>query len=379
MSSGGVKPTGKPFITKAPQAPKLVEMEVTYSDGAGGNLTGYVIYQGIPGSAKRPGLLVFPGPYGDGGGAHERAAARVYAKKGMVVFLPDYFPTRNSENDFNQVLAAVSQYQPFLQNSAKAQAIAKLGYEQLAQMPIVDANKISAIGFCFGGAMALNLARAGAKLVVAASLHGEYPHLDTKIGKNGATGTYNTQYFVEMVGLADPFIPKEAREAWISELQGYTTNTDNTFEFVMYGKAHHAFSIKYSHTFLNVGEGCEWAWAGEMLAVCVDPICVYMIVFHCVVSYEQMQRVICVAIFGPHIGVHAHAVALFMWTGTGSRAPAVLWHDRREACWGRYPRGYRVRRGSLINVIQPHRLSFYPVRTFPHQKRRIWTEEMPSD
>ena len=261
MSSGGVKPTGKPSITKAPQGPKLVEKEVTYSDGAGGNLTGYVIYQAIPGSAKRPGLLVFPGPYGDGGGAHERNVARMYAKKGMVVFLPDYFPTRNSENDFDQVLSALSQYGPFLKNSAKAQAIAGLGYRQLAIMDIVDARKISAIGFCFGGAMALNLARSGANLVVAVSLHGEYPHLDTKIGTNGdgLTGAYSTQHFVEIAGLADPFIPKEAREAWISELQHHTAKTDNTFDFVLYGKANHAFSIKYSETFLDVSIGRGWA------------------------------------------------------------------------------------------------------------------------
>ena len=234
---------------------KLKEMEVKYSDGRGGELVGYCIAEETTSKAKRPGLLVFPGPYGDGGGEHERDVAREYARKGMVVFLPDYYPTRNSDTDFNQTLAAIAQYEGFLKDSAKAQAIAKLGYDQLAKSDMVDTNKISAIGFCFGGAMTLNLARSGAKLLAAVSLHGEYPHLDTKVGTNGATGTYNTQHFVEMVGYADPFIPEASRDAWVTELQGYTAKTDKTFDFIVYGTSVHAFSIRYSETFLNVSLG----------------------------------------------------------------------------------------------------------------------------
>lgn len=196
--------------------------------------------------------MVMPGPYGDGGGANEREVARKYANKGMVVFLPDYYPTRNSENNFNEVMAAVGAYGPFLKDSAKAQKIAKLGYDQLAKMPIVDADKISAIGFCFGGAMALNLARSGAKLQAAVSLHGEYPDLDVKVGTNGALGKYNTKYFVEMVGAADPFIPESARAAWVNELQTRTKGTGMDYEMKIYGNTVHAFSIKYSQTFLDV-------------------------------------------------------------------------------------------------------------------------------
>ena len=238
--------------------PELKEMEVKYSDGAGGELVGYCIYKETQSKSKRPGLLVFPGPYGDGGGEHERDVAREYARKGMVVFLPDYYPTRNSDTNYGQTLAAIAAYDGFLKDSERAQEIAKLGYDQLAKSDMVDPNKISAIGFCFGGAMTLNLARSGAKLLAAVSLHGEYPHLDTKVGNNGATGAYNTQHFVEMVGYADPFIPEESRDAWVTELQGYTSGedtTDKTFDFIVYGTSVHAFSIHYSETFLKVSLG----------------------------------------------------------------------------------------------------------------------------
>jgi dienelactone hydrolase len=266
-ASGSAATTEKPrakttvVVTKAKPVTKpygggskggLVEKEVKYSDGRGGELVGYCIYKETTSKSKRPGLLVFPGPYGDGGGEEERDVAREYARKGMVVFLPDYYPTRNSDTNFTQTLMAIAQYDGFLKDSERAQEIAKLGYDQLAKSDMVDPNKISAIGFCFGGAMTLNLARSGAKLLAAVSLHGEYPHLDPKIGNNGAIGKYNTQHFVEMVGYADPFIPGAAREEWVNELKGYTANTDKTFDFIVYGTSVHAFSIHYSETFLNV-------------------------------------------------------------------------------------------------------------------------------
>merc|ERR1719201_2005332 len=160
---------------------------------------------------------------------------------------------RNSDTNFDQTLMAIAQYDGFLKDSERAQEIAKLGYDQLAKSKMVDPDKISAIGFCFGGAMTLNLARSGAKLVVAVSLHGEYPHLDTHNGTtSGAIGKYNTQHFVEMVGHSDPFIPEEARDAWVAELEARVANTDKTFDFIVYGTSVHAFSIHYSKTFLEV-------------------------------------------------------------------------------------------------------------------------------
>lgn len=55
-----------------------------------GKLTGRLVYK--QGGTNMPGLVLYGGPWGDGGGAAEREYAKVYAAKGMVVFLPDYFP-----------------------------------------------------------------------------------------------------------------------------------------------------------------------------------------------------------------------------------------------------------------------------------------------
>merc|ERR1712232_801283 len=70
----------------------ITEEPLTYKDGDD-TLHGMLIYQKMPeGSAKRPGLVLYGGPWGDGGGQAEREYAKVYASKGMVVFLPDYMP-----------------------------------------------------------------------------------------------------------------------------------------------------------------------------------------------------------------------------------------------------------------------------------------------
>ncbi len=46
------------------------------------------------------------------------------------------------------------------------------GYEQLLKQPKVDASKTAAIGYCFGGAMVLHMARIGMPLDAVVSFHG---------------------------------------------------------------------------------------------------------------------------------------------------------------------------------------------------------------
>jgi len=217
-------------------ASALVEKEHIYKNEDGGELVGFLMYQDVPGSPKRPGLLMFPAPYGDGGGAAERAVGRSYAEKGMVVFLADYFTGRHSENVAEDVADAMGNYGPFLEDTVMAQKIALLGLEQLTSLDITDATNVGVIGFCFGGAMTLNLARAGGDVKVAILLHGEYPV------KGEATGEeYKVDYFVQIVGSNDPLIPPADRDSWIDELASYTANTDMGYDMQIWGDAAHAF------------------------------------------------------------------------------------------------------------------------------------------
>jgi len=120
--------------------------------------------------------------------------------------------------------------------------------EQLTSLDTVNASKVGVLGFCLGGAMALNLARAGGDVSVAISLHGEHPghfEMDPSV-------SYNVDYFVQMAGADDPLIPPEARDAWNGELSNYTTGTSMGYDVQIWGNTLHAFSIRYSDTFYAV-------------------------------------------------------------------------------------------------------------------------------
>ena len=49
---------------------------------------------------------------------------------------------------------------------------ARAGYDVVAQHPRVDATKVAAIGFCFGGTTALQMAYSGLDLAAVVSFHG---------------------------------------------------------------------------------------------------------------------------------------------------------------------------------------------------------------
>merc|ERR1711934_751392 len=174
----------------------IVETPLEYTDSSG-ELTGRLVYK--QGGTNMPGLVLYGGPWGDGGGAAEREYAKVYAAKGMVVFLPDYFPEVCGDTNQTTLSVCLGKYfGGFLLDTPYAQRLALLAYTTLKNHALSDSNNIGAMGFCFGGAMTLQAARAGAPFKVAVSLHGEYPDQNTTKYPN--TQPWATKYFVEMVG-----------------------------------------------------------------------------------------------------------------------------------------------------------------------------------
>lgn len=62
--------------------------------------------------------------------------------------------------------------QPFMENRAKLQQRLHAALKAVKLMPWADNNRIAAIGFCFGGLCALDLARTGADIRGVVSFHG---------------------------------------------------------------------------------------------------------------------------------------------------------------------------------------------------------------
>ena len=72
----------------------------------------------------------------------------------------------------NTPQAAGAEMGKYMKDRALLLARAQTGFDQLRQSKMVDTSKLAAIGYCFGGAPALDLARSGAPLVDVVTFHG---------------------------------------------------------------------------------------------------------------------------------------------------------------------------------------------------------------
>ena len=111
-----------------------------------------------PGPGKRPGILVFP--EGRGLDQHALSRAERLASMGYVALACDLHGERKLFKDFGEASPILA----MLRNDiARTRARAQGGLAALRACPEVDPDRIAAIGYCFGGTMALELARSGAR------------------------------------------------------------------------------------------------------------------------------------------------------------------------------------------------------------------------
>ncbi|WP_337881308.1 dienelactone hydrolase family protein [Rheinheimera sp.] len=98
----------------------------------------------------------------------------------------------------------------------------------------VNASRIYAMGYCFGGGVVLNQARMGKALAGVASFHGM---LTSKRHKADAT-TLKAKILVAHGG-ADPFVPAEQATSFVAEMLGAGADLD----FRVYPGVKHSFTV----------------------------------------------------------------------------------------------------------------------------------------
>lgn len=118
-------------------------------------------------SGKRPGVMIAHAWAGRG--EFERRKARSLAALGYVGFALDLYGkgVLGSGPEENAALM-----QPFLDDRAMLQRRMTQALELARAQEAVDASRIAALGFCFGGLCVLDLARSGADLQGVVSFHG---------------------------------------------------------------------------------------------------------------------------------------------------------------------------------------------------------------
>ena len=129
-------------------------------------LEGWLVYDDAT-DAKRPGVIVFPAWWG--ASAQDKDVAERLAKLGYVVFVADMYGKGVRPDS---IPAAAAESGKYYKDRPLVLARAEAALDQLRQSPMVDASKLAAIGYCFGGMPALDLARSGAALVDVVAFHG---------------------------------------------------------------------------------------------------------------------------------------------------------------------------------------------------------------
>ncbi len=189
-------------------------------------LKGYLAYDDAK-TGKRPGVLVVHEWWGLNDYARKRA--EMLAELGYVALAIDmYGEGKNAEHPSD----ASKFSQEAMSNLPAMMARFMAGMTLLKNDDRVDAGNIAAIGYCFGGAVVLGMARQGANLKGVVSFHGS---LKARI--NAEKGKVKTKILV-CHGADDQFISVE-------DVDGFKEEMDNAavdMKFISYKGATHGFT-----------------------------------------------------------------------------------------------------------------------------------------
>lgn len=204
--------------------PKLKEENINYTlDSL--NMGGYIVYdENIKG--KRPAVLVVHEWWGLNEYAKRRA--RELAGLGYIAMAVDMYG--NGRTADNPELAG-KLAMPFYTDPVMAKKHFDTALSKLKTYSQVDAERIGAIGYCFGGGMLLNFVRMGEPLKGIVSFHGSL--LGTPADKNLLTAK-----MLVLHGEDDKFVP-------VTEVAAFKKQMDSigaAYSFKSYPGATHAFS-----------------------------------------------------------------------------------------------------------------------------------------
>lgn len=189
-------------------------------------LEGWLVYDDAA-TGKRPGVVIYPAWWGPS--AQDKEVAEKLVKLGYVAFVADMYGKGVRPDT---IPAAAAESGKYYKDRPLVLARAQAGFDQLRQSSRVDTAKLAAIGYCFGGMPALDLARSGAPLVDVAVFHGALATPAPESDKNIKA------HVLALHGAADPIVNAEAVAKFEKEL----TDAGVDWQVVLYGGVMHAFT-----------------------------------------------------------------------------------------------------------------------------------------
>ncbi|CAN5377879.1 dienelactone hydrolase family protein [soil metagenome] len=218
---------------------KVKSQLVEYKDGDT-VLEGYLSYDdSLPG--KHPGILVVHAWMGLDDNAKKRAD--MLASLGYTAFAVDIYGKGvrpKSPDEAGKLAGTYKADRKLLRHRVN------LGYSAMLAQPKVDAQQTAAIGFCFGGTTALELARSGTKLDGIVTFHGGLDSPSPADAKN-----IKAKLLV-LHGAADPYESPGDFVAFHKELADAKVD----WQLIEYGGAVHCFTDQTAGT--DPSKGCAY-------------------------------------------------------------------------------------------------------------------------
>jgi dienelactone hydrolase len=204
-----------------------IERRTIVYQGPGGPFEGVLAWESEA-SEPQPGILLIPNVLGQK--EEDNRHAEALAELGYAAFACDLFGqgkrTTRAEPDSSKYMNELNADRELL----KARLTASL--ETLKSQPEVDPAMLAAIGYCFGGKCALDMARSGMDVTGVVSLHGVYDRPPYE----------NVSPIAAKVlvchGWDDPIGPPET----VVDLAKELTDSGADWQLHAYGHAGHAFT-----------------------------------------------------------------------------------------------------------------------------------------
>lgn len=174
---------------------------------------------------KLPIVMVLPEWWGITDYVKNRA--QQVAELGYLAVVVDYYGNAGIANDPTK---AGELAKPFYGAAQPGQSVFEAALKQAENLPVANLKKVAAIGYCFGGGQALNMARVGEPLKGVVSFHGGL--------MSGVKPTSNNVPMLVLAGAADTFVPPSEVEAFEKQMDSAKIK----YRLISYPGAVHSFT-----------------------------------------------------------------------------------------------------------------------------------------
>jgi dienelactone hydrolase len=234
----------------------MTDLHPVRFDHAGSELVGRLAAPPVGASGPRPVVLVFPSALGLG--EHALDSARRLADAGYLGLGVDMYGD-GAASSYTDAAETGTKFEALTKDPALLRERANAWLDHARSLPGADADRIAAVGYCFGGLCVLELARSGADLRAVVSYHGIL-----KTAQPALSDAIRAEV-VAYCGGEDPYAPLADIDAFRDEMAACGAR----YQITTFGQVQHSFTDPRADTAGRPGIAYDEtanriSWAGTL-------------------------------------------------------------------------------------------------------------------